>query len=148
MKMKKKAKKRKNAKKQAVALKDDGTIMWEVDRLDGQQWVWHSKTGKMVLGTELFFKGSLLPPEGLIGCPKLEPSGQKFECTPRLKFPDEEDKETEEQKEIRLKMEKDESMKCQFCIRPLARRDSRIKHERLYCKAEGAPNHKCIDTCK
>lgn len=146
--MMKRAKKRKNAKKQTVALKDDDTIMWEVDRLGGQQWVRHSGTVELVLSTEVFFNGSLLPPEQLIGCPKLEPSGQKFECMPRLKYPDEEDKETKRQRKIRLKIEKDDDMKSQFCTRPLANRDSRIKHERLYCKAEGAPNHKCIDTCK
>ncbi|XP_074596205.1 uncharacterized protein LOC141851360 [Brevipalpus obovatus] len=32
--------------------------------------------------------------------------------------------------------------------RILANRDSRIKHERLSCRAEGAPKHECIKSCR
>lgn len=115
----------------------DADVMLEVDRFGGQEYVKHPKTREIVPATEVFLKGSLLTPDQLGGCPDLEPSGQKFECRPRLKFLDEEHKETKKEKSARLAKEKDANLKCQFCTEQLANRDSRIKHERLYCEAEG-----------
>lgn len=123
-----------------VLMKSMVDVSWEVEKLGGQQLVWRESKGKFVLGTEVYWKPSLMESDVLVDCPDLEVSGSRFENNPPLKFTGEEKIDTELEKKER---EEKKDFPCRFCKTLLANRRSLIKHERDNCRAAGSPNHKC-----